>query len=163
MHDYMFDQETCDWVHWMKTVPTQELPPSLAFNEIIVQTIDTVRYSYLMRLLMTHGHHTLFTGLQQPVLCSSVRKVPKVVWSCRFCAVRQCMPVLLVIMLLLTIRLSRMTVHGFCANILLGELASSFAAKCSCLCSFWLANAMTSRLACHLVLQVQLVLARQCT
>ena len=49
----------------MKTVPTQELPPSLTFNEIIVQTIDTVRYSYLMRLLMTQGHHTLFTGLQQ--------------------------------------------------------------------------------------------------
>ena len=62
VHDYMFDQEACDWVHWMKTVPTQELPPTLSFNEIIVQTIDTVRYSYLMRLLITHGHHTLFTG-----------------------------------------------------------------------------------------------------
>lgn len=62
VHDYMFDKETCEWVHWMKTVPTQELPPTLAFHEIIVQTIDTVRYSYLMRLLITHGHHTLFTG-----------------------------------------------------------------------------------------------------
>ncbi|KAL0050690.1 hypothetical protein WJX82_005287 [Trebouxia sp. C0006] len=62
VHDYMFDQESCDWVHWMKTVPSQELPPTLAFHEIIVQTIDTVRYSYLMRLLITHGHHTLFTG-----------------------------------------------------------------------------------------------------
>lgn len=62
MHDYMFDQDTCDWVHWMKTVPSQELPATLAFHEIIVQTIDTVRYSYLMRLLITHGHHTLFTG-----------------------------------------------------------------------------------------------------
>ena len=62
MHDYMFDQATCDWVHWMKTEPAQELPPSLSYNEIIVQTIDTVRYSYLMRLLITHGHHTLFTG-----------------------------------------------------------------------------------------------------
>ncbi|KAL3161683.1 hypothetical protein ABBQ38_008782 [Trebouxia sp. C0009 RCD-2024] len=62
VHDYLFDQEACDWVHWMATVPAQELPPSLTFNEIIVQTIDTVRYSYLMRLLITHGHHTLFTG-----------------------------------------------------------------------------------------------------
>ena len=63
VHDYMFDQESCDWVHWMKTVPPQELPPTLAFHEIIVQTIDTVRYSYLMQLLITHGHHTLFTGV----------------------------------------------------------------------------------------------------
>ena len=63
VHDYMFDQESCDWLHWMKTVPAQELPPTLAFHEIIVQTIDTVRYSYLMRLLITHSHHTLFTGL----------------------------------------------------------------------------------------------------
>lgn len=62
VHDYLFDQASCDWVHWMKTVPQQELPPTLAFNEIIVQTIDTVRYSHLMRLLITHGHHTLFTG-----------------------------------------------------------------------------------------------------
>ena len=62
VHDYMFDQDTCDWVHWMKTVPSQELPATLAFHEIIVQTIDTVRYSYLMRLLIMHGHHTLFTG-----------------------------------------------------------------------------------------------------
>lgn len=64
VHDYTFDQEACDWVHWMKTVPPQELSPSLSFNEIIVQTIDTVRYSYLMRLLVTHSHHTLFTGTQ---------------------------------------------------------------------------------------------------
>ena len=62
VHDYLFDQESCDWVHWTATVPAQDLPASLNFNEIIVQTIDTVRYSYLMRLLITHGHHTLFTG-----------------------------------------------------------------------------------------------------
>ena len=62
VHDYLFDQMSGDWVHWMKTVPQQELPPTLSFNEIIVQTIDTVRYSHLMRLLITHGHHTLFTG-----------------------------------------------------------------------------------------------------
>lgn len=64
MHDYLFDQESCEWVHWTATVPAQELPASLTFNEIIVQTIDTVRYSYLMRLLITHGHHTLFTGVK---------------------------------------------------------------------------------------------------
>lgn len=67
VHDYLFDQESCDWVHWTATVPAQELPASLSFNEIIVQTIDTVRYSFLMRLLITHGHHTLFTGVKTPI------------------------------------------------------------------------------------------------
>ena len=71
VHDYMFDQESCDWVHWMKTVPAQELPPTLAFHEIIVQTIDTVRYSYLMRLLITHGHHMLFTGVLPMLSCNT--------------------------------------------------------------------------------------------
>lgn len=71
VQDYLFDQTSCDWVHWMKTVPQQELSPTLAFNEIIVQTIDTVRYSYLMRLLITHGHHTLFTGWLHMLQCSS--------------------------------------------------------------------------------------------
>ena len=32
------------------------------FNEIIVQTIDTVRYSYILQLLATHGKHVMFTG-----------------------------------------------------------------------------------------------------
>ena len=68
MYDYLFDQESCDWVHWMSTVPSQELTPSLSFNEIIVQTIDTVRYSHLMRLLITHYHHTLFTGMPTSLL-----------------------------------------------------------------------------------------------
>lgn len=63
VYDYLFDQQSCDWVHWMQSVPSQELMPSLSFNEIIVQTIDTVRYSHLMRLLITHNHHNLFTGM----------------------------------------------------------------------------------------------------
>ena len=46
----------------MDTVPVQEVPTSAAFHEIIVQTIDTVRYTYLLNMLVSHGYHTLFTG-----------------------------------------------------------------------------------------------------
>ena len=46
----------------MDTVPVQEVPTSAAFHEITVQTIDTVRYTYLLNMLVTHGYHTLFTG-----------------------------------------------------------------------------------------------------
>ena len=45
-------------------LPSQvrEVAESSSFNEIIIQTIDTVRYSYLMQLLVTHQKHVLFTG-----------------------------------------------------------------------------------------------------
>ena len=62
IYDYLFDKAQCGWRHWMDTVPVQEVPTSAAFHEIIVQTIDTVRYTYLLNMLVSHGYHTLFTG-----------------------------------------------------------------------------------------------------
>lgn len=51
------------WVKWtedLKDVPA--LPKDALFNEIIVQTVDTVRYTELMRLLITHQKTCLFVG-----------------------------------------------------------------------------------------------------
>ena len=44
------------------SIQIEEVAESSSFNEIIIQTIDTVRYSYLMQLLVTHQKHVLFTG-----------------------------------------------------------------------------------------------------
>jgi hypothetical protein len=38
------------------------IPESLAFTDIVVPTIDTVRYSHIMQLLVTHNKHLLFVG-----------------------------------------------------------------------------------------------------
>jgi hypothetical protein len=38
------------------------IPESLAFTDIVVPTIDTVRYSHIMQLLVSHNKHLLFVG-----------------------------------------------------------------------------------------------------
>lgn len=63
LYDYVFDKAECKWMGWMDTVQPQAIPADAAFHEIIVQTIDTVRYTYLLDLLITHGRHVLFTGI----------------------------------------------------------------------------------------------------
>lgn len=62
VYDYLFDKGKVQWRHWMETVTVGEVPDTAAFNEIIIQTVDTVRYSYLMNVLVTHRKHLLFTG-----------------------------------------------------------------------------------------------------
>ncbi|KAF6265404.1 dynein heavy chain 6 [Scenedesmus sp. NREL 46B-D3] len=60
--EYNFDKEACSWMHWMAGTGTVSIPESLAFTDILVPTIDTVRYSHIMQLLVTHNKHLLFVG-----------------------------------------------------------------------------------------------------
>uniref|UniRef100_A0A383V949 AAA+ ATPase domain-containing protein n=1 Tax=Tetradesmus obliquus TaxID=3088 RepID=A0A383V949_TETOB len=60
--EYSFDKDTCSWVHWMAGVGAVSIPESLAFTDIVVPTMDTVRYSHIMQLLVTHNKHLLFVG-----------------------------------------------------------------------------------------------------
>ena len=87
IYDYLFDKARCGWRHWMDTVPVQEVPTSAAFHEIIVQTIDTVRYTYLLNMLVSHGYHTLFTGGPPASLSAH-----STVFACQSACQMWCMP-----------------------------------------------------------------------
>ncbi|CAN0221029.1 unnamed protein product [Ectocarpus sp. 6 AP-2014] len=62
VYDFCFDQETMEWVPWMDTVAPYKHDPKLEFCELIIPTVDSVRYTYLLNLLIAGDKHVLMTG-----------------------------------------------------------------------------------------------------
>ena len=60
--DFTFEKKKGKWLPWLDTVEKQALDPEAEFTDIIVQTVDTVRYTYLVDILLNHGHHCMVVG-----------------------------------------------------------------------------------------------------
>nr|XP_058956956.1 dynein axonemal heavy chain 7-like [Pocillopora verrucosa] len=64
VYDYRFVKEGMGkwelWTEEIKDAPA--IPKEMAFNEIIVPTVDTVRYTFLMEKLVSHQKSCLFVG-----------------------------------------------------------------------------------------------------
>ena len=60
--DYKFDKGKGKWALWLDTVEKQTIDPESEYTEIIVQTVDTIRYTFILNALLTHGHHSMFVG-----------------------------------------------------------------------------------------------------
>ena len=48
--------------HWDKIIPTFSYDPEVPYFDLLVPTIDTVRYGYLMENLLDVRYSVLFTG-----------------------------------------------------------------------------------------------------
>jgi dynein heavy chain len=63
VYDYVYDYTTSQrWIPWMDSVQPYKFDDRLSYNEIIVPTVDSVRYTYLLDLLVKQARHVLFTG-----------------------------------------------------------------------------------------------------
>lgn len=62
VYDYAFWKAEIGWKEWIMTVNTMLPPADIEYNDIIIPTVDTARYSYLFVLLVVHKKHVLFGG-----------------------------------------------------------------------------------------------------
>jgi len=64
LYDYELVKEGLGrWVKWSETASELAwLPRDTLYSEIIVPTVDTIRYTRLMHLLVTHQRACLFVG-----------------------------------------------------------------------------------------------------
>lgn len=62
VYEWCWDAVGKQWVPWMSTVPEFKCDPELPFAQITVPTVDTIRYTYLLDVLLAAGKHILCVG-----------------------------------------------------------------------------------------------------
>jgi dynein heavy chain, axonemal len=65
IYDYCYLPETNEWKNWIDFTNKDEIdqfPKDSKPNEIIVTTVDTIRYGYLQELFIMNDIRSLFVG-----------------------------------------------------------------------------------------------------
>ena len=65
IYDYCYYPETNEWKNWMENVNKDELdnfPKGSIPSEIMVTTVDTIRYSYMQEMFIMNNIRSLFVG-----------------------------------------------------------------------------------------------------
>lgn len=62
LYEYFYDGELKQWVPWSKKVSKYVHNPERKFNEILVPTVDTVRATWLLELMVGIKHPVVLVG-----------------------------------------------------------------------------------------------------
>jgi dynein heavy chain len=62
IYDYKYDVNTNQWLNWKDTCPPYAYDPKLSYAELIIPTLDSICYTYLLEILITNKKHVLMTG-----------------------------------------------------------------------------------------------------
>ena len=67
--EYFWDGERVGWVPWVQLVPDYVHRPELQFNQILVPTVDTVRTTWILDILVKRQCPVRYTWVYS--LCTS--------------------------------------------------------------------------------------------
>lgn len=62
VYDYKYNPTSGKWQNFMDDQPPYHIPQNISFNEIVVPTIDNVRHTFLLDILLRTGYHFFCTG-----------------------------------------------------------------------------------------------------
>ena len=62
VYSFSFDKSKCKWVPWSDLVDTTPIAADAEYTSIIVPTVDTIRYSFLLNQLVSNHMHCLLVG-----------------------------------------------------------------------------------------------------
>ena len=62
LYEYFFDSTRSMWVPWTAIVPEYKHDPEVRFNEILVPTVDTVRTTWLVDLMVKINRPVVLVG-----------------------------------------------------------------------------------------------------
>lgn len=65
VYDWMFDTDAgpdARWRRWVDTLPRTDIPPGTRFNDIIVPTLDSARYTFVLDTAIKNHYPVLLVG-----------------------------------------------------------------------------------------------------
>lgn len=62
LFDLYFDRDKIAWINWLKTIPPFVVPVGVSYSQLIVPTIDSIRMTKLLCMLVLNGKYPLFCG-----------------------------------------------------------------------------------------------------
>lgn len=62
IYDYVWDVDTKEWTSWHNTIKEYVVDTKLAYNQIVVPTLDSIRMKWIMRTLIDGNKHVMIPG-----------------------------------------------------------------------------------------------------